>query len=94
MTLGVPFRSPWRLKKRDHYIVMKGEAVLHLDDETYDVKPGSIGFIPPGVFHSLDNKSETEEFVLLTLWEDANNNEVYHSRIKAWGKSFKTIYED
>lgn len=76
------------------YIAMKGEAVLHLGDEVYDFKSGSIGFIPPGVFHSLDNKSATESFVLLTLWEDANNNEVYHARIKAWGKSFKTIDEN
>ncbi len=80
--------------KAEIYIAMKGEAVLHLGDETYNLKPGCVGFIPTAVFHSLDNKSDTEEFVLLTLWEDAKDNEVYHARIKAWGKSFKTIYED
>jgi len=76
------------------YYTVKGEAVLHLGDETFDIKPGSLIFIPAGVFHSLDNKSGTEDFVLLTLWEDARYNEVYHTRLKAWGKSFKTIYED
>jgi len=76
------------------YIAMKGEAILHLDNESFDFKSGSVCFIPPGVFHSLDNKSYKESFVLLTLWEDANNNEVYHERIKAWGKSFKNIDED
>lgn len=76
------------------YIAMKGKAILHLDDETIDFKPGSIAFIPPGVRHSLDNKSDAEPFVLIALWQKANDNEVYNLRLKAWGKSFKTIYED
>ncbi|NLA52470.1 MAG: cupin domain-containing protein [Clostridiales bacterium] len=76
------------------YYVIKGEAVLHLGDELIDIKPGSLVFIPAGVFHSLDNKSKTEDFVLLTIWEDTKYNEVYHARLKAWGKSFKTIYEN
>ena len=81
-------------KKNELYYIVKGEAILHLGKEVCDIKPGSVVFIPGGVFHALENKSETEEFVLLTLWEDANDNEVYHLRMKAWGKSFKTIYED
>ncbi len=76
------------------YYVVKGEAVLHLDDDVCDVKPGSLVFIPAGVFHSLDNKSATEDFILLTVWEDAKYNELYHTRIQAWGKSFKTIDEE
>ena len=76
------------------YYAVKGEAILHLDDEEYDLKPGTVVFIPGGVRHSLDNKSETEDFVLLTLWEDANSNGVHHLRRKAWGTSFKTIDED
>jgi len=76
------------------YYVVKGEAVLHLGEEKMDIKPGSIVYIPAGVFHALDNKSKTEDFVLLTLWEDAKHNELYHARVKAWGKSFKTIYEE
>lgn len=76
------------------YYVVKGEAVLHLGEEKTDIKPGSIVYIPAGVFHALDNKSLTEDFVLLTLWEDASHNEVYKTRLQAWGKSFKTIYED
>lgn len=76
------------------YYTLKGEAVLHLDEEKIDIKPGSIVYIPAGVFHALDNKSKNEDFIFLTLWEDAKDNELYHARIKAWGKSFKTIYED
>jgi oxalate decarboxylase/phosphoglucose isomerase-like protein (cupin superfamily) len=51
-------------------------------------------FIPAGVFHSLDNKSGTEDFVLLTFWQRASSNEVWHLRKQAWGKTFKTIDED
>ena len=76
------------------YYTLKGEAILHLGEEEIDIKPGCLVYIPAGVFHSLDNKSQTEDFVLLTLWENAKDNELYHARIKAWGKSFKTIYED
>ncbi|NLZ54766.1 MAG: cupin domain-containing protein [Thermoanaerobacteraceae bacterium] len=76
------------------YYIVKGEAVLYLDGKAYDVKPGSLAFIPAGVFHSLENKSKTEDLVLLTFWRNASANEVYDMRIKAWGKSFKTIYED
>lgn len=68
--------------------------VLHLGEEKIDIKPGSLAYIPAGVFHALDNKSQTEDFVLLTLWEDAKHNELYNARIKTLGKSFKTVYED
>jgi mannose-6-phosphate isomerase-like protein (cupin superfamily) len=81
-------------KKSEIYYIVKGEAILHLDEEKYDIKPGSLVFIPSGVFHSLDNKSKKEDFVILTFWLDASENEVYINRIKEWGKSFKTIYED
>jgi mannose-6-phosphate isomerase-like protein (cupin superfamily) len=76
------------------YYVVKGEAQLHLDEEVFQIGPGCLVFIPAGVFHSLENASETEEFVLLTLWQRASSNEVWHLRLKAWGKSFKTIDEE
>jgi Mannose-6-phosphate isomerase len=76
------------------YYAVKGEALLHLGGEKIDIKAGSVVYIPAGVHHALENKSQTEDFVLLTLWEDTKHNDVYHNRVKAWGKSFKTIYED
>jgi oxalate decarboxylase/phosphoglucose isomerase-like protein (cupin superfamily) len=76
------------------YYVVSGEAVLHLGGKKMDVKAGSVAYIPAGVHHALENKSKTENFVLLTLWEDTKHNDVYHDRLKAWGKSFKTIDED
>ena len=76
------------------YYTVKGEAILTLGEEKFDIKPGSLVYIPAGVFHALENKSLTEDFVLITLWEDAKHNHLYHERVKAWGKSFKTIYED
>jgi quercetin dioxygenase-like cupin family protein len=76
------------------YYVVRGEAVLHLDDELHDIRAGDLVFIPAGVFHSLDNKSPSEDFVLLTLWQRAEFNEVWHARLKAWGTTFKTIDEE
>ena len=76
------------------YYVVKGEAVLHLDNEMFPIKPGCLAFIPAGVFHLLENTSQTEDFFLLTLWQRASSNEVWHARMKAWGKSFQTIDEE
>ncbi len=81
-------------KAAEIYYVVKGEAVLHLGEELIDIKPGSVVYIPAGVFHALDNKSRMEDFVLLTLWEDVTHNGVYKTRLETWGKSFKTIYEE
>ncbi len=76
------------------YYTIKGEAILTLGEEKFDIKPGSLVYIPAGVFHALENKSQTEPFVLITLWEEAKYNHLYNERVKAWGKSFKTIDED
>ena len=80
--------------KNEIYYIVKGEAMIHLGEDTKDIKAGSVIFIPAGVFHSLDNKSNTEDLVILTFWERAEYNEVYEVRVKEWGKSFKSIYED
>ena len=81
-------------EQNEIYYVLAGEAVLRLDEESHDIQAGDLVFIPAGVFHGLENKSQTQEFILLTFWERAADNEVWHARVKAWGKSFKTIDED
>jgi len=78
------------------YYVLSGEAVLHLADEAYDIGKDTIIFIPGGTFHSLDNKSQTEDFVLLTIWHthpEKGVNEVYDMRKEAWGRTFRRIGE-
>ena len=81
-------------KDNEIYYAVKGEAILTLGDKSSCIKQGSLVFIPGGVSHALENKSQTEDFVLLTFWMDAKQNDVYELRMKAWGKSFKTIHED
>lgn len=78
------------------YIVVKGQASLDMDGDNYDIGPGSVVFIPWGTFHALENKSETEDFVLLTIWPqtpEKGGNEVYDMRLEAWGTSFKLVSE-
>jgi len=91
-TEGAAHREPYD----EVYYVLSGEAVLHLGEETCDIGKDTIVFIPGGTFHSLDNKSETEEFILLTIWHthpEKGVNEVYDLRKEAWGKSFRRIGE-
>lgn len=80
--------------KDEIYYVVSGEATIYLDQEPRAIKAGSVIFIPGGVHHYLVNRSTTEDFVILTFWLNAEDNEVYNVRVKAWGKSFKTIDED
>ena len=78
------------------YYVLSGQAILHLGEEAYDIGKDTIIFIPGGTFHSLDNKSQTEDFVLLTIWHthpEKGVNEVYDMRKEAWGKTFRKIGE-
>lgn len=81
-------------EQNEIYFVLTGEAALRLDEERHDIQAGDLVFIPAGVFHALENKSQTQEFILLTFWEQAADNEVWHARMKAWGKTFKTIDEE
>ena len=78
------------------YYVLSGQAILHLGEEAHDIGKDTIIFIPGGTFHSLDNKSQTEDFVLLTIWHthpERGVNEVYDMRKEAWGKTFRKIGE-
>ena len=91
-TEGAIHREPYD----EVYYVLSGKAVLHLGDETYEISQDTIVFIPGGTFHSLDNKSQTEDFILLTIWHthpENGVNEVYDLRREAWGKTFRRIGE-
>jgi quercetin dioxygenase-like cupin family protein len=81
-------------EQNEIYYVLAGEAALGLDDQIHDIQAGDLVFIPAGVFHALENKSQSQDFILLTFWERAEDNEVWHARLKAWGKTFKTIDEE
>ncbi|HCK09139.1 cupin domain-containing protein [bacterium] len=76
------------------YYAVRGEAILYLDGEPHEFNAGMVAVIPGGVHHSLDNKSDDDDFVLLTFWQKADYNGVHHKRLEAWGTSFKTIDED
>lgn len=76
------------------YYVVRGQAIFHSEGVDYDISPGTLIFIPPGIHHALTNKSELDDFVLLTIWKSVDGNDVYDMRVKAWGASFKTIHDD
>jgi len=87
---GAAHRAPYD----EIYYVLKGEAVLRMDGVDYDIGKDTVVFIPGGTFHALGNKSETEDFVLLTIWPgqpEPGVNEVYDLRKEAWGTTFREI---
>ena len=75
------------------YYILSGHGKLQLDDEVIDVFPDQVIFIPAGVFHALDNRGSDQELKILTFWRDYRFNDAYEARLKAWGKSFRTIDE-
>jgi len=86
-------------EQNEIYYVLEGEARLRLGEDVHEIRSGDLVFIPGGVFHALENTSPTDDFILLTFWERAMDNEVWHLRMNAWGKSFawnepKTIDEE
>ena len=76
------------------YYILSGHGKLQLDDEIIDVFSNQVIFIPAGCFHALDNSQSDEDMCILTFWKDWRFNDAYEARLKAWGKSFKTIDED
>ncbi len=40
------------------YIVMKGEAILHLDEDVFEIEPGTVIFIPWAPFTPLKTKAK------------------------------------
>ena len=76
------------------YYVLSGEAVLNLDGEDYDLEKDTVVFIPGGTFHALTNKSQTEDFVIITVWPgtpEPGANEVYDLRKESWGTSYREL---
>ncbi len=89
--------TPGAIHKPPHdelYIVLKGQAVLHMDGVDYDIEKGSVVFIPGGTFHGLTNKSQTEDFEIITVWPGQPSpgaNKVYDMRKKEWGTTYREV---
>ena len=82
------------------YYVIRGRARLTMGGdpktgegaEVQEIGPDTAIFIPGGTFHAIQNLSETEEFVILTIWPrlpEPGSNPIYDGRRKAWGTSFR-----
>ena len=76
------------------YYILTGKGKLKLDENVIDIEGGQVIFIPKGTFHALDNSMSDEDMTILTFWRDYRYNDAYEARMKAWGKSFKTVDED
>ena len=76
------------------YYILSGHGKLKLNEDIVDVSANQVIFIPAGCFHALDNRDSDEDLCILTFWRDWRFNDAYETRLKLWGKSFKTIDED
>lgn len=57
---------PHKLKSSEVYYIIKGEGILHINDESEIVKAGDAVEIPPGATQSIENNSDLElEFLCI-----------------------------
>lgn len=81
------------------YYVVRGETLVDLGGDpvsgegskTYRLVPGTVVFIPAGVFHRLRNDSD-EDLVILTIWPQpakAGANGIHDERLETWGTGFR-----
>lgn len=75
-------------EKGEIYFGVSGEADVYLDGKPVLMKQGTLIYIPGGVGHFIVNRSQTEPFVLLTIWSDEADNDTHSARVKAWGRSY------
>ena len=76
------------------YVILSGSAILNLDNVEYDIEKGSVVFIPGDTFHSLKNKSQTEDLEIITVWPGQpapGVNGIYDMRKEAWGTTYREI---
>ena len=75
------------------YVILEGQAELKIGNQLHIVKAGFVIFIPAGVDHGLRNLSNTERFVLVTLWREGEFNDLNKKRVADWGKAFVLLDE-
>lgn len=78
------------------YMIMKGRALVRIDGIEQDLEAGDVVFIPGDTYHAIENRSDTEELVIFTVWSrhpEPGANPVYDQRLREWGKSYKTVHD-
>ncbi len=52
--------QPHKLKSSEVYYILEGEGVMHIDDESDNVHPGQLVFIPPNAVQYIQNTGKTD----------------------------------
>ena len=74
------------------YVILKGNARLDLGNDNFEIKPGSVVFIPGGTFHAIHNEHSAEDLELITIWPGQpapGVNEIYDMRKSEWGTTYR-----
>lgn len=67
-----PGQTTWKhkLKTSEVYYIIEGEGIMHIDNETAPVKPGSTVYIPPKAMQCIHN-SGTRDLVFICIVDPA-----------------------
>lgn len=64
-----------RLDTSEVYYILRGEAVMHIDDEAANLYPDDVVYIPPGSVQSIKNIGKTDlDFICIVdpAWKPEN----------------------
>lgn len=78
------------------YVILKGHAMLDMAGEMYELKPGTVVFIPGDTFHAIHNEESKEALELVTVWAGQpakGANELYDMRLEEWGTTYREADE-
>jgi len=79
------------------YVIIKGHASLDMAGDNYELRPGTVVYIPGGTFHAIHNENSADDLELVTVWAGQpakGANEIYDMRQEAWGTTYREVDED
>jgi mannose-6-phosphate isomerase-like protein (cupin superfamily) len=73
--------KPHRLETSEAYYIITGYGLMHIDEESFDVSPDSVVYIPPNATQYIENTSDSD-LIFLCIVDPAwrkEDEEVFES---------------
>lgn len=79
---------PHSLKNSEVYYILKGEGIMHINEESANVHPGHAVYIPPGSRQYIQNTGESDLIFVCIVdpaWRPEDEKVFYHESVKKSG---------
>lgn len=62
--------------RSEHWVIVRGEGVLTLEDERRNISEGDTAFIPVGTVHRVENPGQTDLIIIETQMGVCDENDI------------------